>query len=343
LPLLGVALLAAAQVLAPVLAARRGERATVREAFAVLRPGELAGTLLLGGFRGLACDFLWLRAVNAKQDGRHYESVALAQAIVRVQPRFEQIWEFLAWDLSANLGAEYEARSDKWAWFQEGLAANTEGIARNPHSHRLVRHLAWMFFHRGDEFAEEIAARRWDTLFGPALVAVAAQLPAAERPAMLPETPGLRHFELASRLYDLAQRLADARGERQSPFVRRSVAIALDHDGNRLRAEGQHRAALARYLDALIAWDRVAAWSAERARSGDDLAIDALDIYATHEGRLRRKALSLVRALAPDAAAADAAAADLDARRFAALQARLDAAGWRTTAVAGRIRWLDRQ
>ncbi|MFW5829060.1 MAG: hypothetical protein ACOCXA_02260, partial [Planctomycetota bacterium] len=45
--------------------------------FGALPPGEQVGLLMLGGFRGLAIDLLWLRAVQAKRDGRFYESVAL--------------------------------------------------------------------------------------------------------------------------------------------------------------------------------------------------------------------------------------------------------------------------
>ncbi|MFM2089826.1 MAG: hypothetical protein RLZZ127_315, partial [Planctomycetota bacterium] len=50
-------------------------------------PGEVAGTQLLGGFRGLACDLLWMRAMQARDTRRTYESVALAGAITRIQPR----------------------------------------------------------------------------------------------------------------------------------------------------------------------------------------------------------------------------------------------------------------
>jgi len=48
----------------------------LREAFVELQPGEFAGTLLLGGLRGLVGDLLWMRAVRAKEDGRFYEDLA---------------------------------------------------------------------------------------------------------------------------------------------------------------------------------------------------------------------------------------------------------------------------
>ena len=98
---LAAGLLVAAQALATVAAPKRDVAG-----IGGLPPGEFAGTLMLGGFRGLACDLLWLRAVSAKEAGRFYESVALAEAITQVQPRFADVWQHLAHDLAYNLSFE---------------------------------------------------------------------------------------------------------------------------------------------------------------------------------------------------------------------------------------------
>ena len=55
-------MLIGAQVLAStVLAPMRGALTPHKDIYAALKPGEFAGTMLLGGFRGLACDLLWTR------------------------------------------------------------------------------------------------------------------------------------------------------------------------------------------------------------------------------------------------------------------------------------------
>ena len=114
---------------------------SIDEVLTDLQPGEFAGTLLLGGFRGLVTDLLWMRALRAKDQGRYYESVALFQLISRVQPRFEQVWEYMAHDMSFNIAHQVEGQSEKWAWFLAGVQAQARGVERNPRSSRLWRYL----------------------------------------------------------------------------------------------------------------------------------------------------------------------------------------------------------
>ena len=64
---------------------------------------EFAGTLMLGRFRGLACDMLWVRADTAQEEGKFYESQALFGIITRIQPGFVQIWSYLSWNMAYNV------------------------------------------------------------------------------------------------------------------------------------------------------------------------------------------------------------------------------------------------
>lgn len=132
-----------------------------------LPPGEFAGTMLLGGLRGLVIDLLWMRAIGAKDDGRHHESLALSQLITRVQPRFEQVWEFIGHDLAYNIAAQYEDRADKWAWYRVGMQSLARGADRNPDSSRLLRNWAWMVLHRGSDFPAEHGSADWSGEFAP--------------------------------------------------------------------------------------------------------------------------------------------------------------------------------
>ena len=125
------------------------ESTSLTEVYAELEPGEFAGTLMLGGMRGLVADLFWLRAIEAKEEGRYYESVALFQLLSRLQPQFEQVWEFLSHDLAYNIPRNMPTQDEKYAWFVAGIEANARGCGRNPRSSRLMRHLAWMLFHRG--------------------------------------------------------------------------------------------------------------------------------------------------------------------------------------------------
>ena len=342
--ILGLACLIAAQCLASfVLTPLRGGLVANRDVFGALKPGEFAGTLMLGGFRGLACDLLWLRAQRAKDEGRFYESVALAGSITRIQPRFEQIWEYLAWDMAYNLAAEVDDPAAKWAWFIAGIETNAEGCLRNPQGERLLRHLAWMFHHKGDDFRERIAGVSWARLVNPVLERLNERLPAAHRLTLLPAEPGIGNYGISALLYTAAERAADVNGLRLAPFVRRMVPLAVERDGNQMRNRGEHLAALRRYLEALISWQQALAWSALPAEDEGMIQDQTInrEIFEHNDGRLRRKVALLAERLAPDAAATARLLAAVEAKRWDSAEKELAAPGWKPAVARARVRWLD--
>ncbi|GDY11632.1 hypothetical protein LBMAG53_05100 [Planctomycetota bacterium] len=308
------------------------------EAGAGLPPGEFAGTLLLGGFRGLACDLLWMRAVGAKESGRHYESVALAETIAAVQPRFSQVWEFLAHDLAYNLAYEAEDRGAKFAWFRAGIAANVQGCLRNPGNERILRNLAWMFNHKGDDFHTEIDAAAWGGQLDPVIAGANALIPAHRRVDPLGARTGLSNFAIAARLYALAVALAEATAYDQPHIIPRMVPLAWEFDGNVLLGQGRHREALGSWIASIAAWQEIA----ERAARATGLSKSLIEeSYQRNEGRLRRRAADLARRLASDPAAGEALASAIDQRHLAEAKALLAQAGWKDHQAGTTIRWLD--
>jgi tetratricopeptide (TPR) repeat protein len=149
-------------------AAAYGEQ-TIGEVFQDLEPGEFAGTLLLGGLRGLVTDLVWMRAMDAKETKQYYESVALFGLISRLQPRFAKVWEFGSHDMAYNIAHEAESRQDKFAWFQAGLEFNRQGVLRNPLNEDILRHLAWMFYHKGETLMHEVETTDWVAFVNPIL------------------------------------------------------------------------------------------------------------------------------------------------------------------------------
>lgn len=335
--ILGLVLLAAAQVVA--------FRAPTRHTPETLPPGEFAGTLMLGGFRGVACDLLWLRAVSAKEGGRFYESVALAEGITQVQPHFVDVWMHLAHDLAYNIAHEADGEDGRWAWFVAGARANARGVERNPGTERVLRHLAWIFHHRGDLFHARIESSDWTPVVNPLLAEVRARTGNDPRAADLPAGPGNSNFAIANRVYTACIALGDHGLAHVPAFVRRMAAHDLDADGNRLRNRGEHLAGLRRWLDCGEEWARVAEWAdgkvgADKPEGGTRAS--TLEVYQRCEGRLRRKSAELAHALAPDRASGDAVAAAIEARRWDEARRLLAAPGWKTSAGATpRIRWLD--
>ncbi len=345
----GVACLVAAQLLASFpLARARQSLVPNHEIYEALTPGEFAGTLMLGGFRGLACDLLWIRADNAKELGHYYESLALFQAISRIQPRFEQIWTYMSWDMAYNIGHEVEDEDTKWTWMLAGIQTNVRGCLRNPTSERVLRHLAWMFNHRGDLFKSRIEATAWEPLLGPVIDNVNRELPEAKRVPPFPRGPGakgegLGNFRISAVIYRAAVALAEARGIDQSQFVRRMVPLAIESDGNLARNGGHHLAALRIWIEALKEWQRVRAYY--DAVTGDDEDKTrrefGIDSYERNEGHLRRKTAELARQLAPDPAEGERFASAVLERRFTEALGMLEHQGWLASARHGHIHWLD--
>ena len=305
--------------------------------FAELPAGEVAGTLMLGGFRGMAIDFLWLRAVQAKNDARYYESVALFDLISRVQPRFERVWEYMAWDMAYNIGHYVDQVDDKWSWYLAGLRSNLRGIEVNPSSERLLRHLAWMFFHKGENYMERIEQLDWQPVLADALASYQADL-------ALPAQEHFSSFALAEYFYRLSVMVAERRGSKQPVFVRRMVPLAMDRDANRLRNRGEHYAALQRYVDALAEWQRIKEWAMNpNGYFRPDLDPSLTDeSYQRNEGLLRRKMANLGQRLALQATDGQAFADAVLARDIVRCRALLaDRSLWRKQIQTSRIQWLD--
>ncbi len=323
----------------------RAQTVTAGDAITAVQPGEFAGTLLLGGFRGLACDLLWMRAVSAKDNRRFYESVALFQAIAQVQPRFEQIWEYMSWDLAYNIAVEVDDENGKWSWYIAGLDASVRGCRRNPNSERLLRHLAWMYHHKGDNFHQRVIDATWGPLLNPLIADLNHRLGGHTVLPDLPNESGWTNFQLSEFFYRAARATADNEGKRVPAFVKRMIPHAIEKDGNLWRNRGEHLRALHRFLDSLEAWQVVRDWLAAPDTDEGDTYDKQLsqDVVQTNEGRLRRKSAELARLLAPDTATGEAAAEAILQREWAVAHTQLAKPGWKAAHVRGGIIWLDEQ
>jgi hypothetical protein len=94
--------------------------------------------VLLGAFRGLVVDYLWLRACRLQEDGKFYEAKDLAEWISKLEPRLEQVWSFQAHELAWNLCAATDDRNERWRWIEEGITLlRDKGIPLNPHAPEL--------------------------------------------------------------------------------------------------------------------------------------------------------------------------------------------------------------
>lgn len=146
----------AGQVLRPIDSQRHAMGLSAIQGAADM-PADMAFTsLALGGFRGLAVDYFWIRAEMLRQEGRYYEANQLAHWICKLQPRFVRVWSFHAWNLAYNMSVLTQTFKERWNWVHNGIKLlRDEGLRYNPYAIGLYRDLGWLFFHKMGDFMDE--------------------------------------------------------------------------------------------------------------------------------------------------------------------------------------------
>ena len=113
-------------------------------------------TVALGSFRGLLSNFLWLRAMALKDEGKYYEQVQLASWIADLQPNIPETFKFLAWNMAYNISITTSVKEDRWRWIKEGIKVlRNKGIRYNPDDAQICRELGWIFQHKIGEVMDE--------------------------------------------------------------------------------------------------------------------------------------------------------------------------------------------
>jgi hypothetical protein len=112
-------------------------------------PHVAIATAALGTFRGLAVDILWARADHLQTEGEYFEAQTLSQWITALQPRFQKVWAFQAWNLAYNIAAATQVPEERWGWLSRGIALlRDQGIPLNPRSPQLQMELGWLYHNK---------------------------------------------------------------------------------------------------------------------------------------------------------------------------------------------------
>ena len=152
----------------------QGRVDALREAHGLIAPGDEVAkrypltsvlTLSLGGLRAPVVAYLWIRAEDLKQEGRHFDAVQTAQMICRMMPHFPGVWDFHSWNLAWNISVQTHTPEERWQWVHNGLRLlRDEGIPLNPKSELLYKQLSWIFFSKMGQYTDEmhkVYKQRW--------------------------------------------------------------------------------------------------------------------------------------------------------------------------------------
>lgn len=129
------------------------------------RIGQGLSLALLGGFRALVGDFLWISAHGAWEQGRWFTMKQDFEACLMLQPRAVTFWDMASWHLAWNAShAAFNNPSepllavrlrDQRLWMRAGRELIERGIANNPGNAFLYEKLAWMLH---DKFQDACGA-----------------------------------------------------------------------------------------------------------------------------------------------------------------------------------------
>ncbi|MBU4377221.1 MAG: tetratricopeptide repeat protein [Candidatus Omnitrophica bacterium] len=124
----------------------------------VIMPGEFATNFVIGGFRGLAVDLLWLKLDELWHEGKWFDIIPILRSITWMQPHFLEAWELGAWHLAYNCYAYAESAgiAEKDMYIDEGIRFLKEGIARNRNVYDLWFNLGWIYYHKLKNYEEGI-------------------------------------------------------------------------------------------------------------------------------------------------------------------------------------------
>ena len=103
-------------------------------------------TVVLGGFRGLIANALWVRAMELQEEDKYFEKVQLADWITKLTPHNTSVWIVQAWDMSYNISIKFSEPEDRWRWVYRGIQLLRDAALKyNPHQVPIYRELAWHF------------------------------------------------------------------------------------------------------------------------------------------------------------------------------------------------------
>ncbi len=128
----------------------------------IIMPGEFVTNFVIGGFRGIAVDLMWLEIDEFWHSGKWFNIIPLIRAITWMQPHFLEAWELGAWHLAYNCYAYADSAGDpnKERYIDESIRFLKQGVARNRDVYDLWFNLGWIYYNKLKNYDEGIRCFR---------------------------------------------------------------------------------------------------------------------------------------------------------------------------------------
>src|SRR6056297_230171 len=97
------------------------------------------------GLRGVAATLLWNKAHDFGVRHEWDRLKATLNNIALLQPHFDRVWEFQAWNLAYNVSSEFDDYRQRYHMVGEGTDYLTRGVRQNRKASRLVWYTGWFY------------------------------------------------------------------------------------------------------------------------------------------------------------------------------------------------------
>jgi len=122
----------------------------------VVMPGEFVTNFIIGGFRGIAVDIMWIEIDELWHHGKWFEIIPFLRAITWLQPHFIEPWALGAWHMAYNLYAYAGDAPDRDKYITQGIRFLKEGLSKNRNGYRMWFELGWIYYHKLKHYDDAI-------------------------------------------------------------------------------------------------------------------------------------------------------------------------------------------
>ncbi len=168
-------------------------------------------TVVLGGFRGIVADLLWLRAAALQDQGRYFELVQLAEWITALEPQFGEIWALHAWNMAYNVSVMMPDETARWRWVRNGIQLlRDRGRSFCPTDPLICHELGVIYLHKIGGSSDPAAGfyKRQVALQMIDIIGPTGRLDRGERPTSNIQPPTSKEEDRNRDIGELRQRLA---------------------------------------------------------------------------------------------------------------------------------------
>ncbi len=127
--------------------------------------GSLAVTfprLTLGGMRGIASTYLWIKAEDDKNDRKWIELESKYTLIGALQPYFSSVYIYHSWNEAYNISAQWQEQETKYKWVLDGIAYLYKGEDFNPANPDIMYEEAQLYAQKlGGSFERLYYRKHW--------------------------------------------------------------------------------------------------------------------------------------------------------------------------------------